>query len=327
MRSHGVAPWIYKLTRDRPDLVLPDKISGELKADYYNSSAQSIHHESCLRRLAESLANRQIPMVVLKGIYLSEFVYRNPALRLMSDVDILVKEEDLGCTQELLTGLGFKLAIDVPEEFQPHLYPSRPYLRSGASREVLDLHSRLVLLDHYHLSSETVWKNSLEAEIFGFPVRILTPEMNFIHIAVHIPSHSPILRDRLDLLMILLTMKPNWNTILDLSGDLGVMRPLYWITRELIDDWDCEIPSSVNEAFRSYKAPILDDLVIKSRFRYFWRFYSRFSRQQGFDGKLKFLRLRLFPSPEYRKAVVGSSNPVYYIHSKLSYFLNLYKRN
>ncbi len=244
----------------------------------------------------------------------------------MCDVDVLVKEEDLGQVQELLKELNFSIAMNVPQEFKPQLYPSHAYVRPGPSPEILDLHSQLWAMDHYCLQSETVWQNSVGAEVFGCPTRVLSAEMNFVHIAVHLLSHPPLLRDRLDLMMILTQIKPDWTTILELARTLGVVRPLYWVMLELVRDWACSAPPEIIDSLRSYRPAVIEDLVIKSRFRYFWRVFSRVMSEKGAREKFQFLRLRLFPSAEYREAVLGTRDPIRYIHSKLRYFLGLYKR-
>lgn len=326
MKLHGVAPWIYAFTRNRAELGLPEQLGSELRNEYYKSLLQSISHESCIRRLTACFSREKISMVLLKGTYLGLFVYENPALRPMCDVDILIQEGDLGRAQELLKELGFLIAIDVPQEFEPHSYPSRPYIRPAAAAEVLDLHTALWGMDHYCLSAKTVWRNSLEANVLGGLSRILTTEMNFIQIAVHILGHPPRLRDSLDLMMILTRLKPDWNTIMDLARTLGVLRPLYWVVADLDRHWECPVPTTIMDSLRSYRASAIEDLVIKSRFRYFWRIVSRVMSQQGLRNKVKFLRLRILPSPEYREAVLGTRNPARYLSSKLRYFLGLYKK-
>ncbi len=326
MKLHRVAPWIYAFVANRPELEIPGQLLAGLRREYHKSVVESIRHEACVRRLAAAFARHQIPMILLKGTYLGTFVYSSPALRPMCDVDALVKEEDLGRVQELLQELSFSIAINLPEEFKPQLYPSRPYVRPGPTPEILDLHSQLWAMDHYCLQSETVWQNSVEAEVFGCPARVLSAEMNFVHIAVHILGHPPLVRDRLDLMMILTQMKPDWSTILELAGTLGVVRPVYWVMLELIQDWECSMPPEIINSLRSYKPTAIEDLVIKSRFRYFWRVFSRVMSQKGIREKFQFLRLRLFPSAEYREAVLGTRDPMRYVYSKLRYFFGLYKK-
>lgn len=327
MRLHGVAPWIYVFLRNRPDAQISEQVLALLRKEYHQSVLQSMCHESCMRRLAAAFAQEQIPLILLKGGYLGLFVYKNPAARPMCDVDILILERDLIRVQELLRSMDFEIAIALPQAFKPHLCPSRPYMRWGVTAESLDLHSALWAMDHYRLPSETVWQNSVEAEIFGEPVRILTAEMNFIHSAIHMLGHPSHLRDYLDLMMILTRLQPNWNRILELGAVFGVLRPLYWVVMELTRNWECATPREVTDSLREYQPSSMEDLVIRSRFRYFWRILSRVKSQEGLRNKCEFLRLRMFPPPEYRKAVVGTGDPISYVKSKLGYFLGLYRRN
>ena len=66
------------------------------------------------QQLAEALGafrDAGIPTIVLKGAYVAEAVYKNIALRPMSDVDILVKKKDLPAVEKILLKLGY----DPPE--------------------------------------------------------------------------------------------------------------------------------------------------------------------------------------------------------------------
>lgn len=327
MRLHGVAPWIYFFLKNRTDLETPEEILAPLRKEYHQTVLQSMYHEACIRRLAAAFARERIPLILLKGGYLGLFVYKNLAVRPMCDIDILIPERDLIRVQELLRNMDYEVAIDLPQAFKPHLCPSRPYVRRGIMAENLDLHSALWAMDHYRLSSETIWQNSVEVELFGERGRVLTAEMNLIHSAIHMLGHPSHLRDYLDLMMVLTRLQPNWKRVLELGEVLGVLRPLYWVAMELNRNWECATPPEIMDSLRGYQPSSIEDLVIRSRFRYFWRIVSRVKSQEGLRNKYEFLRLRMFPPPEYRKAVLGTRDPIRYVKSKFGYFLGLYKRH
>jgi hypothetical protein len=49
-----------------------------------------------------------IDVIVLKGAFLAELVYRNIGLRAIGDIDLLVKKEDLGKVKRVLIQLGYQ---------------------------------------------------------------------------------------------------------------------------------------------------------------------------------------------------------------------------
>jgi hypothetical protein len=58
---------------------------------YYRLSAiSSLYREAALRKLLGGFNACGIPVILLKGCYLGRFVYKDPALRPMDDVDVLV---------------------------------------------------------------------------------------------------------------------------------------------------------------------------------------------------------------------------------------------
>ena len=59
---------------------------------------QARGHEARLdaaRILFEKFAEKNIPVVILKGILFAETIYENPYYKKMNDVDILIRREDL----------------------------------------------------------------------------------------------------------------------------------------------------------------------------------------------------------------------------------------
>ena len=87
-------------------------------------------------------------MVVLKGIYLSEWLYGDIALRQFSDMDLFVKKEirDAECL-DILKNLGFKPSDGAVTEFissQSEIVHYAPMVLNDVSVEVhIKLHRRV----------------------------------------------------------------------------------------------------------------------------------------------------------------------------------------
>jgi hypothetical protein len=60
-----------------------------------------------LKEILIEFNKNNIPVILLKGAHLAQFVYGNIALRLMSDIDLLVKKEDLGCACAIIIKYGY----------------------------------------------------------------------------------------------------------------------------------------------------------------------------------------------------------------------------
>lgn len=128
-----------------------------------------------LRETAQVLGRAGIPVMPLKGVVLQRLLYSDPALRPMSDVDVIVPEALFTSAIRALSAAGFA----------PH----------GAGRNLLevsfrtpqgfplDLHQRLFGRGRYRLSTHDLFaRSTLDRELFGFPVWLADPMDTFAHL-------------------------------------------------------------------------------------------------------------------------------------------------
>jgi hypothetical protein len=206
-------------------------------------------------------------------------------------------------------------------------YAALSYVRAGGKHDSIDLHHQLGGMDHYSFPQSAVWNERLETTLHGCRVWFLSPELNFIHLGAHSLNHGPLLRDWLDLVLILRRTSFQWDKFAALAVTLGVLRPMYWIVRELTRNWGVRPPHEVTNALANYQPRPLEDRVIRGRWRYLWRNYSKVSSCEGWRAKVRHIRFRVFPPVDYRKAVVGSGSWLRYMTSKIDLFFHLWRRS
>ncbi|MFB0564680.1 MAG: nucleotidyltransferase family protein, partial [Candidatus Aminicenantaceae bacterium] len=109
-RDNGVSGVVYRslneMREDCPDV--PSTIIEELKNDYYQNAAKNTLLFEELGKFLGALKKSELQVIVLKGAALASIVYGNLALRPMSDVDLLVKKEDLLGVDEQLRMFGYR---------------------------------------------------------------------------------------------------------------------------------------------------------------------------------------------------------------------------
>jgi hypothetical protein len=106
---HGLAPLLYTHLRSA-GIQPPLDTRRQLQALYLrHRRANQIRAEELLRILTAFEA-RGIRAIVLKGAAVSHIIYPDPALRPMSDLDLLVSTSDALSAQAVLAGLGFRAA-------------------------------------------------------------------------------------------------------------------------------------------------------------------------------------------------------------------------
>jgi hypothetical protein len=108
--QHGIAPLIYyNLQRASVDNALSQKTIDVLKSSYYGNSIRNMLLYQELKKILNALQERGVKVIVLKGAALAEIVYPKRALRPMSDIDLLVRKEDVSTVEDKLVEMGYLL--------------------------------------------------------------------------------------------------------------------------------------------------------------------------------------------------------------------------
>lgn len=107
-QREGVASLIYEVCRrSGSGPAAGSSVREAFEAVYYTTAAKNA--ETC-RQAAGILSlftSHGIGTILLKGVFLAEYVYHNLALRPTTDLDILIRREDLSKAHGLLAGLGY----------------------------------------------------------------------------------------------------------------------------------------------------------------------------------------------------------------------------
>ncbi len=328
LQSEGLSPWVYKSLRDHVDVStgMSPNILGQLQQDYRVSAISCLYREVRLRKLLATFNARSIPFILLKGAYLGHVVYKDPALRPMADVDLLVREEHFGQAGRELELLGYKLVFELNPGENSLLRLPEEYGLSDRFPESIDLHRRIQSMDYYIFPADILWEEAVEKELYGSRVFYLSTELNFIHLALHNFDHGGSLRDWVDLVTVVRTMNLDWDRLLLLARSLGTVRPLFWVFRELGRNWETQPPKSVSESLDSYVPSWLEDRVIRHRFRYLWRLAARIRRLDGWRARLRYCAAKLLP-PHDETGRRRISHYASYLKSKISLFRQLWRRS
>ena len=132
LREHRLMPAAHWVVR-RHNLRIPSEAYGPLESAFYSASLR--HEQLCaaLAEIAETLSQKGLQAVVLKGMALAEIVYPHPACRPMEDLDLLVRPDDRGAASEVLVSLGYNDRSFGVEDF-----------RNPVTGIVVDLHTELL---------------------------------------------------------------------------------------------------------------------------------------------------------------------------------------
>jgi hypothetical protein len=105
----GVGPILYTAISKENRVDIPEELKNNLKALYLLSHFRNLYFLKELRGLLGLFKKNNIPLMLLKGVALISTVYDNPAHRPMSDIDLMIREEDLEKAHLLILKKGYKL--------------------------------------------------------------------------------------------------------------------------------------------------------------------------------------------------------------------------
>lgn len=103
-KRQTVFPVAYSFVKDKCDDVDSKTFSQII--------AKNIRVEFAHNEIHRILSDNSIPYVILKGVASASY-YKEPMLRMMGDVDVLVRPDDIAKADELLKSIGFVTADDI----------------------------------------------------------------------------------------------------------------------------------------------------------------------------------------------------------------------
>ena len=242
-RQEGVSAVLFhNITSHHLEDLVPRDSYGDLSNQYYANLKHNLSIIGALREVLATFQESGIPCIVLKGIALAERVYPNIALRGMSDVDILVRKEDLFTVDEHLSSHGY---TSTDSTVTKAIHNPVGYLASLEYRK--DAKSPLNLHVHWHTVNTSVpatmfveridinrlWEHSAVTSVADSHALMLRPEHMIIYLCEHAlrVGHS---FDRLILICdIFYAIKAfeniiDWNFVSEESRRFGLSRFVYY---------------------------------------------------------------------------------------------------
>ena len=173
---------------------LPPDVHSYLLSCYNMNFKQNLLILCQAKRLLRQLNQAGITVVVLKGLALMEHNYPSLGMRGMSDIDILVRKDDLLKADQCLALIGYtpRDSTAVKAMSNPSGYlASLDYRKDSVSFVSLHIHWHIVntsipaTMFAGHVDMERIWEKSVPAEIADTEVRILSPEHTIIYLCEH----------------------------------------------------------------------------------------------------------------------------------------------
>ena len=121
---------------------LPPELIESMRAGAHRQAALELGHRAELRHVAAAMHGRGIEALLLKGASLAYDVYPDPALRIRSDTDLLVRESDRDRARACLEELGYSSLSEVAGRFVAYQFHCQR-IDSHGIRHLYDVHWKI----------------------------------------------------------------------------------------------------------------------------------------------------------------------------------------
>jgi len=266
-----------------------------------------------LEAVLAALNAAEIPVIVLKGAALAHTVYRNPAVRPMCDVDLLVQEQDVPTALDCCKALKYETCDREAHAGDTLTYENEIMLRKPETvNAVLELHWSLFDSPYYQaqLPMEWFWETAQSVTIEGITTRILGTEAQILHLCGHLAlhhGHGTQLSWHWLYDIAALVMHPgtqlDWTILLQKAQAFDLVLSLRRVLKEVDTVWSPPILSAHLTELNSVEpsaqeARIFSWLTAEQR-PVLQRFIADLASTPGWRARLAYAWHNVFPMPHY----------------------------
>ncbi|MFN6487970.1 MULTISPECIES: nucleotidyltransferase family protein [unclassified Nostoc] len=225
---HGTIPLLYQSLNTTVKEAIPKTVLTQLRNRYHTNASRNLFLSHELVKILKLFEANKIPAIPFKGLVLAASVYGNLAMRQFSDLDILVRQQDIVKAQELLIAQKYQLEAE-------HYGWQQTFVHSQKPEIVVDLHCELTPLSYFpfKLSDfETLWQRRRSLTLKGESIIDLSSNDLSIILAIQVARGVNEGRESLaqicDLAELLRIQKPlDWEQLLQEVNSLELERPFF----------------------------------------------------------------------------------------------------
>ncbi|MBI3591531.1 MAG: nucleotidyltransferase family protein [Candidatus Melainabacteria bacterium] len=167
--------------------LIPDKYLNYLREYCHKTTLSNLSISQELLKLLKLFKAKNISIIPFKGPVITSYLYGNLSLREFSDLDFLVKENDMHLIKEILISEGYipeySLAKSQEDAFFKYHYQLVFQTKTGPE---IDIHWRVVQkYFNNNFKFNELWNNLQEIEFGGQTIKSLSPEDLLLILCIH----------------------------------------------------------------------------------------------------------------------------------------------
>ncbi|PLT44819.1 hypothetical protein B8V81_3250 [Paenibacillus pasadenensis] len=309
IRDSFTGSQFYHLLQERGLLQeAPAWLQAELKAESERILFQNMLIRAEQKKLFRAFEQEGIPLVPLKGIRMAERFFGHFAARPTTDLDVLVRPEDLQRASALLRRLGFEDGEQLDDDHF-HLLFNKFYDNPMFPFLAVELHWSLLRSHGHETDVEALWSRT--APLNGSPcLRELNDEDTLYHVCLHaFNHHMSSLKYIVDIAQVI---DRTWDTVSYESllararrdGNLAKLTAVLSLVYRLCPSLQWVKPLDRRRRWPFWSERLLREagLGIKSRRYYLFRFASIFVTYDKPSAMLRHIQYLFLPPADYARS-------------------------
>lgn len=205
-----------------------------LHASYLRTGKLNVQRRADLAAVLGRLNANGVPVGVLKGPYMVEYVYSDPNARKMADIDLFIPRGALEEAERTILAMGYG-----PEAvWRPSIAWSLAsslsipqYERTGAT--IVSVHWNIEdPRGPFPIDVDALWSRTQPVRLAGEPARVLAPEDYLLHLCLHASYRHGFetpMRCYYDLALMTAHFTPrlDWDVFVERAGEWRCTRPAF----------------------------------------------------------------------------------------------------
>ena len=175
--AHNLAPIVFSTVKDNVALRNDKNAFEAFKTAFYDAIVNYDMQKAVIDELGELLTANKVDHIFFKGSQLKEY-FPVPELRLMSDIDVLIRLADREKVKTLFTANGFELTED-----------NGPVYNYHKGDVLVECHTKIVSGKVGNADAENYFENAVNHAKFDGFCGELEPEYNLLYLLTHIAHH------------------------------------------------------------------------------------------------------------------------------------------
>jgi len=187
---HGLVPLLYRTLIEVRHQIPPEVLSG-LRRSYLFNSQRNLILTNELLALLDRLDVEGILAMPFKGPVLAQELYGDLALRMFTDLDVLVRRKDALRAKEILISEGYRLGHTLTEAQEKIFLRSQHHYHFYNQKKVhLEVHWQVSpSLYCFSLNTRDLFTRSTRKVIFGKELQTVSPEDLLLILCEHGARH------------------------------------------------------------------------------------------------------------------------------------------